>query len=84
MKPKFLPINDESLCPTCGVGVLVPDTRDWVYHWDGHEVVIPSVTGLFCPSCDDVVTHGDDTRRLERLELEFRQLTVQRLRQLGK
>ena len=73
--------GSKKLCPTCGIGELEFDTRDWLYWWDDHETVISAVKGLFCPSCLDVVTSGDDALRLDQLKFEFRLFTVIKLRE---
>jgi len=49
-------------CPVCGAAELIHDTRDISYAYKGESTIIPSVTGLFCPACDEVVLnreHGD-------------------------
>ncbi|PHV28469.1 hypothetical protein CSQ93_09185 [Janthinobacterium sp. BJB426] len=55
----------------------MPGTRDWRYEWDGYETLIPTVKGLFCPECDDVVTCDEHTVRLEDLMLVFRKRVVE-------
>jgi YgiT-type zinc finger domain-containing protein len=72
---------DESYCYSCGIGLLVADTRDWVYRWEEYETVIPAVSGMFCPACDDVFTQGEHMSRLEGMQTEFR-LKIVRQRQL--
>lgn len=49
-------------CPCCGAAELIHDTRDMPYIYKGQTNTIPSVTGDFCPACDEVVLnreHGD-------------------------
>lgn len=49
-------------CPSCGAAELIHDTRDLPYVYKGESTTIPSVTGDFCPACDEVVlegAHGD-------------------------
>jgi len=70
----------DMMCPSCGCAVLVPDIRNWRYWWDGYETFIPTVRGLFCPSCDDVVTFDEDMARLEDLMLMFRKGVIEGLR----
>lgn len=67
----------DMMCPSCGCAVLVPDTRDWRYCWDGYETLIPAVKGLFCPECDDVVTFDEHSVRLDDLMLVFRRGVVE-------
>ncbi|CAJ0772585.1 type II toxin-antitoxin system MqsA family antitoxin [Ralstonia chuxiongensis] len=42
-------------CPSCGAAELIHDTRDVPYAYKGETTVIPSVTGDFCPACDEIV-----------------------------
>ena len=67
----------DMMCSSCGRAVLVPGTRDWQYEWDGYETLIPAVTGLFCPECNDVVTCDEHSVRLEDLMLVFRNGVVE-------
>ena len=67
----------DMMCSSCGRAVLVPGTRDWQYEWDGYETLIPAVTGLFCPECNDVVTCDEHSVRLEDLMLVFRKGVVE-------
>lgn len=49
-------------CPCCGAAELIQDTRDMPYVYKGETTSIPSVTGEFCPACNEVVLnreHGD-------------------------
>ncbi len=49
-------------CPCCGAAELTQDTRDMPYVYKGKTTSIPSVTGEFCPACNEVVLnreHGD-------------------------
>jgi HTH-type transcriptional regulator/antitoxin MqsA len=49
-------------CPCCGAAELIQDTRDMHYVYKGETTSIPSVTGEFCPACNEVVLnreHGD-------------------------
>ncbi len=49
-------------CPVCGAAELIQDTRDLPYTYKGEATTIPSVTGDFCPACDEVIldrVHGD-------------------------
>jgi HTH-type transcriptional regulator/antitoxin MqsA len=42
-------------CPVCGAAKLVHDTRDVPFTYKGETTVIPSVTGDFCPACDEAI-----------------------------
>jgi HTH-type transcriptional regulator / antitoxin MqsA len=49
-------------CPVCGATELIHDTRDLPYTYKGEATIIPTVTGEFCPACDEAVLnreHGD-------------------------
>lgn len=58
-------------CPVCGAAELIHDTRDLSYTYKGEKSLISSVTGNFCPACDEVVLnreqHGNRYRELEFL-----------------
>jgi HTH-type transcriptional regulator/antitoxin MqsA len=42
-------------CPCCGAAKLLRQTRDIPYSYKGETTAIPSVTGDFCPACDEVL-----------------------------
>lgn len=46
-------------CPVCGAAELIHDTRDLSYTYKGETSLIPSVTGDFCPACDEVVLNRE-------------------------
>jgi HTH-type transcriptional regulator/antitoxin MqsA len=49
-------------CPVCGAAELIQDTRDIVEDYKGETILIPGVTGKFCPACAEVILnreHGD-------------------------
>ena len=58
-------------CPVCGAAELIHDTRDLSYTYKGEKSLISSVTGNFCPACDEVVLnreqHGNRYSELEFL-----------------
>jgi HTH-type transcriptional regulator / antitoxin MqsA len=53
-------------CPVCGAAQLIHDTRDITYTYKGETTVIPSVTGEFCPACNESITDLNDTDRVMR------------------
>jgi len=53
-------------CPSCAAADLVHDTRNMPYTY-----VIPSVTGEFCPACDESILDADESRRTMCFMLEF-------------
>lgn len=42
-------------CPVCGAAELIQDTRDLPYIYKGESTTISSVTGEFCPACNESV-----------------------------
>ncbi|EFP64236.1 Antitoxin MqsA [Ralstonia pickettii] len=58
-------------CPSCGAAELVHDTRDVPYAYKGETTVIPSVTGEFCPACDEIVLEREQGDRYGELVSAF-------------
>ncbi len=58
-------------CPTCGAAKMVHDTRDMPYTYKGESTIIPSVTGNFCPTCDETVLDAGEAVRTSALMLAF-------------
>ena len=58
-------------CPTCGAAKVVHDTRDMPYTYKGESTIIPSVTGDFCPACDETVLDAGEAVRTSALMLAF-------------
>ncbi|CAJ0886698.1 Antitoxin MqsA [Ralstonia sp. LMG 32965] len=58
-------------CPSCGAAELVHDTRDVPYAYKGETTVIPSVTGAFCPACDEIVLERGQGDRYGELVSAF-------------
>lgn len=58
-------------CPNCGRAKLVHDTRDVTYTYKGESTVMPSVTGDFCPACDEVVLDLPESTRMSALMRAF-------------
>lgn len=54
-------------CPVCGAGELIHDTRDLSYTYKGLTTLIPTVTGDFCPACDEVVLNREHGNRYSEL-----------------
>jgi HTH-type transcriptional regulator/antitoxin MqsA len=54
-------------CPVCGAAELIHDTRDLSYTYKGETSLIPSVTGDFCPACDEVVLNREHGNRYSEL-----------------
>ena len=58
-------------CPSCGAAELIHDTRDVPYVYKGEATVIPSVTGDFCPACDEIVLERGEGDRYGELVSAF-------------
>ncbi len=58
-------------CPVCGGAELTHGTRDLPYTYKGASTVIESVTGDFCPACDEVVLDAAESARMGELMLQF-------------
>lgn len=58
-------------CPVCGAAELIHDTRDLPYTYKGASTVIETVTGDFCPACDEVVLDVAESTRTSDLMLQF-------------
>ncbi len=49
-------------CPTCAIE-MIHDTRDITYVYKGESALISSVTGDFCPACDESILDAAESRR---------------------
>ena len=60
-------------CPACGIGNLVPATRDMPYTYKGKSTTLRGVTGRFCdnPECGEVVMKMGVSIRTTREMLAF-------------
>lgn len=58
-------------CPTCGGAELLHDTRDVPYTYKGETMILPAVTGDFCPSCEDSIQDRGESIRINGLMLDF-------------
>ncbi len=58
-------------CPMCGAAELVHDTRDMPYIYKGETTTIPTVTGDFCPACDEAVLGVAEATRTNAAMLDF-------------
>ena len=60
-------------CPTCGIGGLVPDTRDMPYTYKGKSTVIRGVKGRYCDNaeCREVIMDIGESSRASRGMLAF-------------
>lgn len=60
------------MCPSCGISELEHATLDHFYSYEAETLLIPTVTGAFCPACGEVITSGAEARRVEELKRRFR------------
>lgn len=58
-------------CPVCGAAELVRDTRDMPHAYKGETIIIPAVTGDFCPGCGEVLLDMAESERCVLLMREF-------------
>ncbi len=58
-------------CPACGAAKLVRDTRDLPYTYKGESTTLESVTGDFCPACDEVVLDAAESARTSEIMMQF-------------
>lgn len=58
-------------CPACAAAKLVHDTRDLPYSYKGESIVIPSVSGDFCPACGEAVLGVAESNRASKAMLNF-------------
>lgn len=58
-------------CPHCAGADLVHDTRDMPYTYKGESTTLPTVTGEFCPACDESVLDAGESARISALMLDF-------------
>ncbi|MFC0134753.1 hypothetical protein CR105_22325 [Massilia eurypsychrophila] len=60
-------------CPKCDAADLIHDTRDVIYSYKGDAIVLPHVTGEFCPACTEYILDADESRRTMNVMLVFNQ-----------
>ncbi len=58
-------------CPSCAAAQLIHDTRDITYAYKGETTIIQSVTGDFCPACNESLLNAEESRRTMTMMLEF-------------
>ena len=58
-------------CPSCSATELLHDTRDMQYIYKGESTLIPTVTGDFCPACDESILNAVESRRTMNYMLDF-------------
>lgn len=60
-------------CPACGAAELAHDTRDLTLDHGNGTVVVPEVTGAFCPACGEAVLEADQAQRVSAVLLAARE-----------
>ena len=58
-------------CPICAKLELVHGTRDMPYAYKGKSIILPDVTGDFCPACGEVILEMNEAGRISALIREF-------------
>ena len=58
-------------CPSCATSELLHDTRDMPYIFKGESILIPAVTGDFCPACDESILNAVELWRTMNFMLDF-------------
>lgn len=58
-------------CPSCAASELLHDTRDMPYTYKGESTLIPTVTGDFCPACNESILNAVESRRTMNFMLDF-------------
>lgn len=58
-------------CPSCATAELSPDTRDMPYTYCGESIIIPGVTGNFCPVCGEAALDAAESARVSVAILEL-------------
>jgi len=50
-------------CPSCSAAELIHDTRDVPYTRQGKTIIIPAVTGDYCPACKESILDSQESER---------------------
>jgi len=50
-------------CPSCSAAELIHDTRDVPYTRQGKTIIIPAVTGDYCPACKESILDSPESER---------------------
>ena len=50
-------------CPSCGAAELIRDTRDMPCTRQGKTIIIPAVTGDYCPACKESILDRQESER---------------------
>lgn len=58
-------------CPNCGAAELVHDTRNMHYVYKGETAVFESVTGDYCPVCEEAVLDVGEAARTSQMMVAF-------------
>ncbi|MDD0974074.1 type II toxin-antitoxin system MqsA family antitoxin [Pseudomonas fontis] len=58
-------------CPVCGAVELEASIRDLPYVYKGESLVIPAVSGEFCPACGEAVLDAAESARVSAAMLAF-------------
>lgn len=58
-------------CPLCAKAKLIRSTRDIQYTYKGESTTIPSVSGDFCPACEELILDRNESMRIGALMKDF-------------
>ena len=50
-------------CPSCSAAELIHDTCDVPYTRQGKTIIIPAVTGDYCPACKESILDSQESER---------------------
>lgn len=50
-------------CPCCGAADLIHDTRDLPHTYQDKTIIIPAVTGDYCPACGESILDREQSER---------------------
>jgi HTH-type transcriptional regulator/antitoxin MqsA len=58
-------------CPVCGAAELIHEIRSLPYTYKGEKIIIPAVTGDYCPACAESILDATESERVMREMLAF-------------
>lgn len=63
---------EREMCPACGKGELVEDTRDMDFVSHGEKCTVRAVHAQYCTACDEALIGYDESKRVSDELEEFR------------
>lgn len=58
-------------CAACGAAGLIRDARDAPYTYKGKSIVVPELSGMYCPACGEIFLDMTEGRRYSAAIREF-------------